>query len=184
MTLPTVLRKKFEKASIASSSTISAEQLTSTDDATITDDLTVGGDCTVTGDLAAAGGFRTVLGPFYVTTAADQTDAQLTWGAAATHEYVAIRAGSVMGLSAQLSAAITHAGAGTLDVEVAINGTPIVSGPTVAFTTGGAEVKGQDTAAKDASGHTFAAGDLITVVYTSNTITNTPTLNAYVEIEH
>ena len=143
----------------------------------------LGGDLEVSGDIEAAGGYRCILGPFSVTTAADESDTPLLYGAAATHEFVATRAGSVTGLSAQLSAAITHATDGTLDVEVAINGTPIVSGPTVAFTDGGAEVKGQDTAAKDTTGHTFVAGDLINVVYTSNTITNTPTLNAYIEIE-
>jgi hypothetical protein len=95
---------------------------------------------------------------------------------------VAPRAGSVIGLSAQISAAITGSGT-TVTVEVAINGTAIASGPTVALTEAGAEVKGQDTAAKDATGHTFVAGDLISVIYTSTTITNTPTLNAYVEIE-
>lgn len=141
-----------------------------------------------TGDLAAAGGYRMAVGPFTApgaagVLAASQTDLDCRYShtvTAAALSFIAPRAGSIMGLSAHISAAIT--GAGTLcTVKVTVNGTELVGGPQVALTQAGAEVKGQATAAKDA--HAFAAGDIIGVSYTTTGISNTPALVATVEIE-
>ena len=135
---------------------------------------------TFTGDLSAAGGFRSTVGPWTVAAlAAGQTDTAAVYGIASM-EFIAPRAGSIVGISAQIDAAITGASQ-SVQVKAAINGTALVSGPEVDFTQAGGEVKGQATAAKDT--HAFAAGDRISIVYDSDTITNTPALVAQVEVE-
>lgn len=144
------------------------------------------GNITTTGDLAAGGGFRQILGPFTApgaagVTAADQTNLDLRYSHTVTAlagGFVATRAGSIMGLSAQISEAVTGADQ-SITVAVTKNGTEVAL--TVSLTQAGAEVKAQTTAAKDAL--TFVAGDVIGVSYTSDTITNTPALIASVEVE-
>lgn len=156
-----------------------------TDSTKFTYDDTTGLALTV--DVAAAGGFRRnvdfVAPGAAGVLAADQTNLDCVHiiGVAASG-WVAPRAGSIMGLSAQLSAAITTAGAAmTVVASVTVNGTEVAC--IVTFTTGGAEVKGYVTKAKDAAGLTFAAGDVIGVSYTSTTISNTPAMTASVEVE-
>lgn len=141
---------------------------------------------TTTGDVSAAGGFRQQVGPFTApgaagVTAAGQTNLDCRYShtvTAAASSFVATRAGSIMGLSAQLSAAVTGADQ-SITVAATKNGTEVAL--TVALTQAGAEVKGYSTAAKDAL--TFVAGDVLGVSYTSDTITNTPALVATIEIE-
>jgi hypothetical protein len=140
---------------------------------------TVGTTLDVTGDVTAAGGFRRSIGGFGVTLAASQTDAALTYGGKAGAGWVAPRPGSIMALSAQLLAAITGS-TKTCIVKVYKNGVAVATA-LVTFTTGGAEVALYVTLAKDAQ--TFAAGDVITVGYTTTAITNTPDLTASVEVE-
>lgn len=143
---------------------------------------------TATGDVAAAGGFKRNVGPFTApgaagVTAASQTNLDCRYvhtvtAAAAATSYVALRAGSITGLSAALSEAITGSGT-TITAAVTKNGTEVAC--TVALTEAGAEVKGQTAVAKDTL--TFVAGDIIGVSYTSTGITNTPVLVATVEVE-
>ena len=91
---------------------------------------------------------------------------------------MAPRAGSITGLSVAISAAVTGA---SQDVTVAVtkNGTEVAL--TADLTQAGAETSATATAARGTI--TFAAGDIIGVSYTSDTITNTPALVATVEIE-
>jgi hypothetical protein len=158
------------------------------DDLAVVGNETVGGTLTATGDIAALGGFRQTVGPFTApgaagVTAAGQTDLDCRYShtvTAAALSFIAPRAGSIMGLGAQLSAAVTGAGQSIL-AKVTINGTELVGGPECSFTQAGAEVKDYAVVAKGA--HPFVAGDIIGVSYTSDTITNTPALVASVEIE-
>lgn len=160
--------------------------------ATTVDDLTVGGLATVaetldvTGDITAAGGFRQMVGPFTApgaagVTAASQTNLDMRYQhnvTAAALSFVATRAGSIVGLSGQLSAAITGAGT-TITIAATKNGTEVAL--TAAFTQAGAETTKTNTAAKDSL--TFAAGDILGISYTSTGISNTPALVATLEIE-
>lgn len=148
---------------------------------------TIAGTLAVTGDLTAGGGFRT----YHCFTApgaagvlaADQTNLDLRHSHTVTayaSGFVAPRAGSITGLSASLSAAITGSSK-TAIVKCTVNGTEVGSGLDLTFTTGGAETTLRATQAKDTTA--FAAGDVIGVSYTSTTITNTPALVADIEIE-
>lgn len=143
------------------------------------DAMAVTGTVTATGDIAAAGGFRQTVGPTYVTLAADQTAAAMTLGVSGG-AWVAPRAGSVVGLSAMLSAAITGS-TKTCTFRVYKNGSLLDANLDALFTTGGAETSKNITAAKDA--YAFAAGDLLKVVYTTTTITNTPNAVAFLHVE-
>lgn len=199
---PDLVGRNLTVAGITASATVSAEQLTSTDDATVTDALTAAtvtgttsvatgaagsasvgtGGISTTGDLSAAGGFRQQLGPFIATLAAGQTAAAvLPAGVASAPGWVAQRAGSITGFSAAVSAAVTGADQ-SATVKVRINGTAVAAA-NLAFTQAGAETEKRYAVAKDVALHTFAAGDNIDVVYDSDTITNTPVLSAWVEIE-
>lgn len=140
------------------------------------------------GDIDAAGGFRTVVGPFTApgaagVTAADQTNLDCRYShiaAAAASSFVATRAGSIVGISGQLSAAMTDGGGSeTLVISATKNGTEVAC--TATFTVDGGEVVANAVVAKDSLA--FAAGDVIGVSYTSGTITNTPTLVASLIIE-
>lgn len=156
---------------------VSAGDLTVTaGDATVT-----AGNLTVTaGDLDAAGGHRTLLGPFKVTLAAGQTGTNVPiQGAALAFE--AMRAGSVVAMRARVDSAITGASQ-QVNVFAVVNGTQIAASQ-LDFTQAGAEVTGLYTTAKDTSLHTFTAGQEITVEYDSDTITNTPELEVWLEIE-
>lgn len=188
---PDMVGRNLTVAGITASATVSAEQLTSTDDATVTDVLSTGaagsvsagtGGIATTGDLSAAGGFRSQLGPFTATLAAGQTAAAvLPAGVASAPGWVAQRAGSIVGFSCAISAAVTGADQ-SVTVKVRINGTAVAAA-NLALTQAGAETEARYAVAKDVALHTFAAGDNIDVVYDSNSITNTPVLSAWIEIE-
>lgn len=159
-------------------------------DVTVGDvDVAAGGVNVPAGDLTALGGFRMLAGPFVApgavgVTAADQTDLDCEYApiAAAVIDFVATRAGSVMGISAAIDTAIT--GSGTqITAEITINGTEVVGGPVATLTEAGAEVAASAVIAKDVAGAVFAAGDTIGVSYSSTTITNTPKLVVTVELE-
>ena len=136
--------------------------------------------------LARVGGLRQSIGPFTApgaagVLAADQTNLDCRYShtvTAAALGFVAPRAGSITGLSVAISAAVTGA---SQDVTVAVtkNGTEVAL--TADLTQAGAETSATATAARGTI--TFAAGDIIGVSYTSDTITNTPALVATVEIE-
>ena len=147
------------------------------------------GNLTATGDLDAAGGFRQSVGAFIApgaagVIAASQTNLDLRHAGSVTayaSGWVAPRAGSIVGLSASLSAAITGA-ASVLAVKVTKNGTEVGAALDLSFTQAGAETKDYATQAKDVT--TFAAGDVIGVSYTSDaSLSNTPALVADIEIE-
>lgn len=129
---------------------------------------------------------RAFVGPFTApgaagVTAASQTNLDCRYShiaAAAATSFVATRAGSIVGISAQLSAAITGAGT-TIVASVTKNGTEVAC--TCTLTQAGAEVAASGTAT--AGTLTFAAGDVIGVSYTSTGISNTPTLVCTIEIE-
>lgn len=133
-----------------------------------------------TGDVEAAGGFRQAIGPFFVTTAADQSAVGTKLGDTLAMTWVAPRAGSVTAAVGMLDTAITGA-ATTIKARVYKNGSLLNAALDLDFTQAGAEVKDYAVVAKDT--YTFAAGDEIDVVYTSTTITNTPKLVAFVEVE-
>ncbi len=139
-------------------------------------DVSVGNDLTVTGDIVAKQ--RQDVGPFAEALAATQTDSVINFGGVAVG-WVARRAGSLTGLSGALSTAITGAGTEAV-VSVAKNGTVFASSPTNTFTADGTEVKDAATAAIGAC--TFVADDVLTVIYTSTAIGNTPTLVATIEV--
>ena len=150
---------------------------------------TLGGVSAPAGDLAALGGFRTMVGPFVApgaagVTAASQADLDCRYShvAAAVVDFVATRAGSVMGISAALDTAVTGGGF-DITAEVTINGVEIVGGPVASLTQAGAEVAASAVIAKDVAAAVFAAGDTIGVSYSSTAITNTPKLLVTVEIE-
>lgn len=160
-------------------------------DAAITfsgDSVTIEGSTAInlTSDLSATGGFRTLVGPFTApgaagVTAASQTNLDCRYShtvTAAALSYVATRAGSIMGISGQLSAAITGAGT-TITISATVNGTEVAC--TAQFTQAGAETTRRAVVAKDTLA--FAAGDIIGFSYTSTGISNTPALVGTVEIE-
>lgn len=147
-----------------------------TGDVTASAALSVGTDLTVTGNIVAAQ--RQSVGPFTEALAADQTATVIDYGAAAMG-WVAPRAGSLTGLSSIITAAITGGGTQAV-VSVAKNGTVFPSSPTNTLTQAGAEVKANATAAIGAC--TFVAGDVLTVIYTSTTITNTPSIVSTIEV--
>jgi hypothetical protein len=190
-----VATNKFTVAA-ASGNTLVAGTLAVTSDVAVatnkftvaaaTGNTLVAGTLDVTGDIAAGGGFRQMIGPFTApgaagVTAASQTNLDMRYShtvTAAALSFVATRAGSIMGLSAHLSAAITGA-ATTITVAVTKNGTEVAL--TAALTQAGGEVVKSATAAKGSL--TFVADDIIGVSYTSTGISNTPALVATIEIE-
>lgn len=131
-------------------------------------------------------GTRRVVGPFTApgaagVVAASQSNLDCRYShtvTAAALGFVATRAGSIVGLSAQISAAITGA-ATSVTVAVTKNGTEVAL--TVALTQAGTETSGYEVAAR--GDLTFVAGDVIGVSYTSTGISNTPALVASVEIQ-
>lgn len=137
------------------------------------------GGVSTTGDLAAAGGFRSQIQGFTATLAADGTNTAFARFGVAARSWLAQRAGSIMGLSGKLSAALTGAGQHA-SVRVAINGTPIAAAE-LDFTEAGGETELTDTFVKGT--HAFVAGDEISLVVTTDTITNTPVVMADIEIE-
>lgn len=139
-----------------------------------------------TADIDAGGGFRRSVGPFTApgaagVTAASQTNLDCRYSHTVTAiatGFVATRAGSIVGLSSQLSAAITGA-ATTIVVSATVNGTEVALINTL--TQAGGEQKAQASAAKDLLA--FVAGDVLGVSYTSTGISNTPALVATLDVE-
>lgn len=138
--------------------------------------LVTTGKLTIT--VAHADADRQQVGPFTVTLAASQTNISLGYGGSGVG-WVAPKAGSLVGFSASLSAAVTAADA---NCRLTKNGTPIAASQ-LDFTAVGAETKDFANFNKDATGFTFVAGDEIKVVYTSGAIGNTPVLVADFEVE-
>jgi kynureninase len=118
------------------------------------------------------------VGPFATTTAASQTAAAVGYGAS-DGTYVAMRAGSITGFSAMLDAAITGAGT-TIVVSVYKNGALVNVALNLTFTQAGGEVKLHVSATPGA--YPVAAGDTLSVVYTSGVTTDTPKLVASIEV--
>lgn len=158
--------------------------LTVDEAATMTGAVTLTGGVTgalaATGDVSAAGGFKCNIGGFDVTLAADQTAAAIKRTNVSGAGWVAPAAGSVMGASGSLSAAITGSSK-TLKVRVYKNGSLLNAALDLDFTTGGAETSDYAAVAKDL--YTFAAGDVLKLVYTTTTITNTPTFTGDIVVE-
>ncbi len=145
------------------------------------------GGLTLGGDIEAAGGFRQTIGPFTApgaagVTAAAQTDLDLRYSHTVTvasgRYYVATRAGSIVGLSAAIEEPVEGTDQ-SIVVSATIDGEEV--GLTASLTEAGGETEAVATAAKDVL--TFAAGALLGISYTSDTITNTPALVASLEIE-
>ena len=140
------------------------------------------------GEIAAGGGFRRTVGPFTApgiagVCAASQTDLDCRYEHTVTamaSSFVAPRSGSIMGLSGQLSAAVTGAGT-TITAKVTVNGTEVGAALNCLFTQAGAEATKFATTTKDSVA--FAAGDVIGVSYTSTGISNTPALVCSIDLE-
>lgn len=141
---------------------------------------TTGNITATAGDLNAVGGHRTVIGPFKVTLAAGQTATAVPI-VGADVAFATLRAGSVTAMRANLDAAVTGADQ-SVQVRVNIGGSTVAASE-VDLTQAGAEVTALYSGAKDAVGFTFTAGQAIEVEYDSDTITNTPELEVWLEIE-
>lgn len=115
-----------------------------------------------------AGG-RQVIGPWEVALAADQADINLE-RTATSSTFIVMRAGNITALSYVLSAQITGA---DQTVTIAINNESVLV-LTTASAAIGFEVLPSPIA--------VAAGAIVEVTYTSDTITNTPTLSVDIEI--
>lgn len=145
------------------------------------------GNLTASGDLAAAGGFRQQVGPFYVTTAADQTAVGTKLGDTVGQSWIAPYAGSVMAHTGMVDAAVTGAGKSIkarVYKALAADTTTfslLNAALDLDFTQATGERADSATAAKDT--YTFAAGDALKIVYTTDTITNTPKLVAFLTVE-
>jgi len=146
------------------------------------DHLKIGatGNVSFSGDIEAAGGFRTILEPWYINNLSGgvgPADMNHDPGAAAfIDEIVMIRAGSITGVCTRYTSTVT---AGTIDVEVYKNGA--ATGLIAQLNTTDTVFKAT-TQAKDAD--TFVAGDRIKLQYTTAGLTPTAgDLKASVEIE-
>lgn len=136
--------------------------------------------------LADFGGQRRLVGPFTApgaagVTAADQTNLDCRYShtvTAAATSFVAPRPGSITGISAQLTAAITGAGT-SIVAKPTVNGAEVDL--TATLTQAGAETEAYGT--EDRNVLTFDAGDVIGVSYTSTTTTNTPALVVSLELD-
>lgn len=126
------------------------------------------------GVLTGAQKLPVAIGPYSATTAASQTNTALAYGAAA-QGFVAPAAGFLGFVSARLSAAVTGA---NIVAKVAINGTE-VNATALTFAPAGATTASLQFAPGAVP---FAAGDVITVTYTTLLTTNTPTIAATVGI--
>ena len=130
--------------------------------------------------ISQAGAQFREVGPFSVAAcAATQTAAATVFGASGMG-LVAKRAGHATGFSAELSAAITGAGT-TITAKLYKNGVLVNAALNLTFTQAGGEVKLYVTV--DPTLYAFAAGDVLTVVYDSTGITNTPALVATIEVQ-
>jgi hypothetical protein len=128
------------------------------------------GDGVLLQDIEAAGGYQKSLGLWTHALIAGQTDVQLTLVSSIANDWVAFRAGSITGIATRTNGGVT---AGTLTINVLVNGVIVFTSAITATTT-------VTTQAKDVDA--IVAGDLITVSYTSSLAFNGPTL-ASVEVE-
>ena len=119
---------------------------------------------------------RKNIGGWSTTLAADQTGDPIERGT--VDLWVAPRAGFITGISAALSAALTDAGGDdqTVTLKVSVAG-GAASAALLTFTAGGAA-----TASATLMPIAVAAGDTVELVYDSDTITNTPTIDVDLEI--
>lgn len=111
------------------------------------------------------------VGPFSVTTAADQTDAATTHGVSGG-AWVAPWAGYIVAVSGYLSAAVTGASQ-SVTIEVDVDGSQL-AGVGLSFTQAGAETEASQTITYGTAAAAVAADERVSLVYTSDTITNTP----------
>lgn len=132
------------------------------DGLSVSGNLVTSGNITTTGDLSAAGGYRMPVAPFYgADRAASTAQGDLTYavsggGSSTTFtQFIATRAGSIMGLWVKLSA---NAAGSPLNIQATVNGTKAAASN---VTIGVGAATGRATFAKDTAGLTFAAGDLI-----------------------
>lgn len=136
-----------------------------------------------TGDLSAAGGFRSLVGPFILANVpASQTDTRLGVGAsgAPQQDIVVPRAGSVMGITASFT--VDPAGS-DLVLEVYKNGSLLDAACILTCESDGTDLDHYVTFVKDT--YTFAAGDRIGLALTTDGSWSATTsdLCATVEIE-
>ncbi len=147
---------------------------------------TISGALVTTGGIT--GGVRQLL-PFGMlhiaagdnATPASSTPVQIFWCAASgltTCGFVAMRAGSVVGLSANLN---TAAAGSNLIVGVYKNGTIINASAIVTLASGSSDVKANGTFA--AGSYTFAAGDVIDVRIRTGSGWSATTADASVSVE-
>lgn len=140
-------------------------------------------DIATTGDLAAAGGFRSLVGPFILANVpASQTDTRLGVGATGVpqQDIVMPRAGSVMGITASF----TEDPAGSdLILEVYKNGALLNAACILTVESDGTDLDQYAVFAKDT--YTFAAGDRIGLALTTDGswTATTSDLCAMVEVE-
>lgn len=125
------------------------------------------------GSGVVVGAQRVLVGTWGVTLAAAQTDNGLDIGGATDGGIRVIRAGVISGIAAVASAAPSVA-----DVTVAVFKNGTVTALTVTFTAG------VTTSASATGSVTVAAGDILTVKYTSGAIGNTPVMTAQVELTY
>jgi len=130
------------------------------------------GDAVVTKDIEAAGGYQKTIGIWTHALIANQTDVALTLVSTVNNDWTVFRAGSITGIATRLDAAVA---AGTLTINVRVNGVIVFTSAVTATTT-------VTTQAKDVDA--IVAGDLITVSYTSSAAFAGPILvSVEVEIE-
>lgn len=137
------------------------------------------GDVVPIGDIDAAGGYRSTVGFGLAALAANQAGVTLDGPSGSDLGFVAQYPGSVTAISAIMSDAVTG---GSVTVGVYINGV-LAGSATTTFVGGGGETNAYVVQPKDSENATFAAGDIITVRYTSGAINETPALGVYVGIE-
>jgi hypothetical protein len=128
------------------------------------------GDAVVTKDIEAAGGYQKTIGIWTHALIANQTDVALTLVSTVNNDWTVFRAGSITGIATRLDAAVS---AGTLTINVRVNGVIVFTSTVTATTT-------VTTQAKDVDA--IVASDLITVSYTSSAGFTGPVL-ASVEVE-
>jgi hypothetical protein len=130
--------------------------------------------------VSLAGAQKRDIGPFYVTTAASQTAVGTKFGDTVSQAWVAPRAGFITGASGMIDAAVTGAGT-SIKARVYKNGVLVNAALDLDFTQAGGETT--DYATVDPTLYSFAAGDKITVVYTTTAISNTPKMVVDVEVQ-
>lgn len=133
------------------------------------------------GDIDAVGGHRVMIGPFKVTLAAGQSATAVPHVPAIAVAFTTLRAGSITAIRGNVDGAITGSSQ-QVNAFVLIDGTRVAASQ-MDFTEAGGETTALVSPGKDASTYTFTAGQTITVDYDSDTITNTPELEVWVEIE-